>query len=99
MSGANPTSLVVSWKPPLVINCNGPITGYVIQYARVGLDDSMIMNVPDDTSLTISGLLASVDYSVTVAAVNAKGIGPFSKPVVATSGEDGKLNYVTILEC
>ena len=76
------------------ITCNEPITGYVIQYARVGSDDNMIVNVDNGTALTISGLFACVAYSVTVAAVNAEGTGPFSKPVIATSGEDSELNCV-----
>ena len=83
------------------INSNWPITGYVIQYARVESLDNMIVNVPDNT-LSISGLFASAEYSVTVAAVNAKGTGPFSKPVIAISGEDGELNllhkYPSILQ-
>ena len=84
----------MSWQPPLEANCNGQITGYVIQYARVGSDDNMIVNVPNQTKLEIPGLFAHVEYSVTVAAVNAKGTGPFSKPATATSGEDGGLNYI-----
>ena len=70
------------------------ITGYVIQYVRVGIfqsDDKMIMNIPNNTTLTISGLIACAEYSVTVAAVNTNGTGPFSKPVKATSGEDSEL--------
>ena len=74
-------------------NCNGIITGYVIQYARVGSDDKMIMNVSSGTTpTTIGGLFAFAEYSVKVAAVNAKGTGPFSNPVQATSGEDSELN-------
>ena len=74
-------------------HCNGKITGYVIQYARVGLDDKMIMNVSNEaTQATISGLHARAKYSVKVAAVNADGTGPFSKPVEETSGEDSELN-------
>ena len=69
-------------------DCNGSITGYVVQYARVESDDNMIVNVFDNT-LTLSGLFACAKYSVTVAAVNANGTGPFSKPVIAISGEDG----------
>ena len=61
----------------------------MIQYARVGSDDDMIVNVSGVTTLTISGLFACVEYSVTMAAVNANGTGPFSKSVIATSGEDG----------
>ena len=90
VTSANPATLKVSWQPPSEINCNRAITGYVIQYARVGSDDNMIVNVPDDTILAISGLFAYAEYSVTVAAVNANGTGPFSKPIVETSGEDGE---------
>ena len=84
----------MSWQPLSEVNCNGIITGYVIQYARVGSDDNMIVNIPNETTLTIPGLYAHVEYSVTVAAVNAKGTGPFSKPVVAISGEDGGLSHI-----
>ena len=84
--------LVVSWTPPLEENCNGSITGYVIQYARVGKDiDDMIVNVPNDTTFMITGLYANAEYKVTVAAVNANGTGPFSKPITEISGEDGEL--------
>ena len=83
----------MSWQPLPEIHSNEPITGYVIQYGRVGLDDKMIENVPSGTtSTTMSGLHACAEYSVTVAAVNANGPGPFSNPVVATSGEDSELN-------
>ena len=80
---------MVSWQPPMEINHNEPITGYVIQYARVGSHDNMIVNVPD-TKLSISGLFAYAEYSITVAAVNANGTGPFSKPRLETSGEDSE---------
>ena len=85
---------MVSWQPPLEIHCNGPITSYVIQYDRVGLEDNMILNVPNETILTISGLFAYAKYSVKIAAVNAYGTGPFSKPIVETSGENGEFNLI-----
>ena len=84
----------MSWQSPFQTDCNGQITRYVIQYARVGSDDDMIVNVSDVTTLTISGLFACVIYAVRVAAVNANGTGPFSKSVVATSGEDSELNLI-----
>ena len=84
----------MSWQPPSEINSNGMITSYVIQCARVGLDDNMIVNVDNGTTITVSGLHACAEYSVIVAAVNANGTGPFSKPIVATSGENSELNYV-----
>ena len=72
------------------MNCSEPITGYAIQYSRVGSDDMMIMNVPKGAILTILGLVACAEYSVRMAAVNANGIGPFSKPIVDVSGEDSE---------
>ena len=88
----------MSWQPPLEGDRNGTITGYVIQYTRVGIfnsDDTMILNVTNATTFVISGLIACAEYKVSVAAVNKNGAGPFSKPEVATSGEDSELNYDT----
>ena len=96
----NPAKLGVSWEPPLEENCSLPITGYVIQYARMGKDnDGMIVNVPNDTTFTITGLCANAEYKVTVAAVNVNGTGPFSEYVFATSGEDSKLNKAPSFVC
>ena len=91
ITSVNPTSLGVSWQQPPVIDHNGPITGYVIQYTRVGSSDFIgIINVNSGTTHTISRLVAYVDYSVILAAVNVNGTGPFSNPVVGRSGEDGE---------
>ena len=88
----NPASLEVSWQPPLEINHNGPISGYVIQYTRVGSSDTMSVNVTSGVSHTITGLVPYVNYSVVVAAVNVNGTGPFSNPMIKMSGEDSELN-------
>ena len=92
VTSVNPASLEVSWQPPLEIDHNGPITGYVIQYTRVGSSDIMSENVNSGTTHTISGLVAYVDYSVIVAAVNVNGTGSLSNPMMETSGEDSELN-------
>ena len=89
VTSVNPASLEVSWQPPLEINWNGPID-HVIQYTRVGTSDMMSVNVSSRTTHTISRLVAYVNYSVIVAAVNVNGTGPFSNPVVGRSGEDGE---------
>ena len=85
-------SLMVSWQPLPEIELNGPLTGYVIQYTRVGSSDTISVNVNNGTTHTISGLVAYVNYSVVVAAVNVNGTGTFSNPIVEMSGEDGELN-------
>ena len=91
----NPASLMVSWRSPMQRNRNGPITGHVIQYTRVGSSDIMSVNVTSGTTYTISGLVAYDNYSVIVAAMTVNGTGPFSDPpVLGRSGEDGKLSHV-----
>ena len=87
----NPASLMVSWQLPVQRDRNGPISGYVIQYTRVGSNNMMSVNVTNGTTHTISGLVPSVNYSVIVAAMTVNGTGPFSDPpVVGRSGEDGE---------
>ena len=90
VTSVNLSSLRLSWQPLLEIDWNGQITGYVIQYTRVGSSDTMSENVNNGTAHTISGLVAYVNYSVIVAAVNVNGTGLFSNPVVRRSGEDGE---------
>ena len=92
VTSVNPASLMVSWEPPSEINHNGPITGYVIQYTRVRTSDVMSENVNSGTTHIISGLVAYVNFSVTVATENVNGTGPFSNPMVETSGEDSESN-------
>ena len=93
VEGYDPASLMVTFQRPPLIDRNGPITGHVIQYTRVGSSDMMSINVTSGTIHTISGLVAYVNYSVIVATMTVNGTGPFSDPpVVERSGEDGELN-------
>ena len=91
VTSINPASLMVSWQSPLMIDHNGPIT-YMIQYTRVGSSDMMSVNVNSGTTHTISGLVAYVNYLVTVAARTVNGTGPFSSVVVQRSGEDSEFH-------
>ena len=93
VTSVDPASLRVSWELPLERDRNGPITAYVIQYTRVESSDMTIVMVNNRTThTTISELVAYVDYSVIVGAINVNGTGPFSDAVVGRSGEDSKLD-------
>ena len=87
VTSANPSSLRVSWQPPRQINRNGIITGYVIEYTRVGGSSD---NVTSNTETITSRLAPFVGYSVRVAAMTVNGTGPFSNAMVQRSGEDGE---------
>ena len=97
VESVNPASLMVSWRPPVIKDRNGPITGYLIQYTRVGLND-MSMNVTSEIETVLRRLDPYVNYSVIVAAMTVNGTGTFSDPpVVGRSGEDGELTKLITL--
>ena len=96
VTSVNPASLMVSWQPPPMIDHNGLIT-YMIQYTRVGSSDRMSVNVNSGTTHTISGLVAYVNYSVTVVARTVNGTGPFSIAVVGRSGQDSELLHSCVM--
>ncbi|XP_065914678.1 protein sidekick-1-like isoform X2 [Dysidea avara] len=87
VTSVNPSSLMVSWQPPPEVDHNGVITGYVIQFSRIGGSSDMVTVISGITH-TQSGLLPFVDYSVIVAAMTVNGTGPFSNPEVEMSGQD-----------
>ena len=91
--GVPQASLNVSWEPPPPIDHNGAITSYMIQYTRVNVSSDP-MTMEGNSGTIISGLVAFVDYSVKVAAVNSAGTGKFSDPKVVRSGESGELNVL-----
>jgi len=101
VTSVNQASLNVSWQQLPIIHHNGPLTGHVIQYTRVGSSDMMSVTVTSGTTYTISRLVAFVNYSIRVAAMNVNGTGPFSNPVIQVSGQDGKLNiyYISSNKC
>ena len=90
----DPSSLDVSWQPPPEADQNGFITGYVIQYTRVGTSDTMSVTVTSGTTHIISGLVAFVEHSVEVAAMTVNGTGPFSNAIVQVSGQDCELTIL-----
>ena len=93
VTGVDRALLMVSWQPPRAIDHNGEITGYQINYTRVGFSNTMTMNFNSETRQgTLSGLVAFVEYSVRIAAVNSAGTGTFSNATIERSGQDGELD-------
>ena len=90
VTSTDPASLRVHWEPPSDMH-EGSITGYVIQYTRIGSNDKKNIKVDRETTHTISGLVACEGYSVQVATMTDNATGPFSDAVVEVAGEDGEL--------
>ena len=83
----NSTAISLSWGE---VNCterNGAITGYSVQYSIVGGIQSTTVNVTEDvTSIVIDGLTELMTYTVSVAAINSNGIGPYTNGVEVLTG-------------
>ena len=83
--GVNSRTLMVLFSPPPIIYHNGQLTSYQIRYNRVG--SRVIKSVTaTKTTIYLLRLEEFVKYSVTVAAVNGNGTGPYSNPVVQITG-------------
>ena len=73
----NSTAVRLSWEE---LNCTqrrGIITGYSILYVTGGIQSTVNVTA-DATSTELTGLIEFRQYSVSVAAINANGIGPYS---------------------
>ena len=83
-------SITVQWGPIYCIHRNGDaITGYSVQYREVGtaMREITVQIVPG-MQATLTGLVPSTVYALSVAAVNNAGIGVYSDEVVQqTTGE------------
>ena len=66
---------------------NGEITGYTVEATLSGMVVAT-ENVNDGSARegTVSGLTPATEYTVTVAAVNSVGSGPFSGITITTAG-------------
>lgn len=78
---AGEESLRVTWRSPSSTN-GSPVRDYVIRYRVVGAPTWSLLADAVSTvrAATVTGLTPSATYEVAVAAVNARGQGPFSTP-------------------
>ena len=77
MASSTRDTIIIQWEEVDCIDRNGVIIGYRIRAITSGEDDR-IETVGDVREATISGLTPSTVYTVSVAAVNSQGIGPYS---------------------
>ena len=75
------SSITVQWEMVPCIHRNGEIIGYSVRY---GVQGQSIQTIPvsgGDTTMTISSVMSSTNYSIEVAAVTRAGTGPYSDPI------------------
>ena len=79
-------TITVQWGEVPCMDRNGEITGYTVEVTLSGMIVAT-ENVDDGSARrdTVSGLNPSTEYTVTVAAVNSVGAGPFSDGISITT--------------
>ena len=79
-------SITVQWGEVPCLDRNGEITGYTVNATLNGMVVAT-ENVNDGSARegTVTGLTPATAYTVTVAAVNSAGIGPFSDGISITT--------------
>ena len=94
--GTTQSTITVQWEPVGCRHTNGDITGYSVRYGEKGSGREERKMV-SGTSFTFSGFTSSTEYSVSVAAVNGVGVGPYTD--IITAETDGELKYFSSCVC
>ncbi|XP_001623142.2 uncharacterized protein LOC5501884 isoform X2 [Nematostella vectensis] len=94
----SPTDMSISWEALPHKQAHGKLLGYKVQYqihnrsASLGTSNGSAQGMLDITkgvrNITIANLRKFTRYTITVAAYNEKGLGPWSRQVLAFTSED-----------
>ena len=95
ISEVTSSSITVQWGAVPCIHRNGLIIGYIIRVMTSGENDRIEI-VGDVREATITGLIPSTEYTVSVAAMNSQDTGPYSAGIVTSTS--GKLVSLTVEE-
>ncbi|XP_077498928.1 tyrosine-protein phosphatase Lar isoform X4 [Amblyomma americanum] len=84
----SPTTVVFTWEPPSPLHRNGHITHYSVQFRRRSSDFSADDRNTSHTRVVFSSLDEKTDYIMRVRACTAKGCGPWSENLTASTPGD-----------
>ncbi|XP_049275011.1 receptor-type tyrosine-protein phosphatase delta isoform X3 [Rhipicephalus sanguineus] len=84
----SPTTVVFTWEPPIPVHRNGHITHYSVQFRRRSSDFSADDRNTSHTRVVFSSLDEKTDYIMRVRACTAKGCGPWSENLTASTPGD-----------
>ena len=91
----NPSSLILSWEPPVQELRNGIIQQYTVIIIEEETGRVISLSTRD-TGLNVTSLHPYYTYNCTIAAATSAGTGPFSSPVIIRLPETG-MCWITIL--
>ena len=85
----SPTSAAFTWKPPLLEEQNGVITGYIIEMTVLETNETFQVST-NKTYTLVDFLRPFRTYVFVIAARTAIGVGTFGPQLVLSTPEDGK---------
>lgn len=84
----SPTTVAFTWEAPSPLHRNGYITHYSVQFRRRSSESSADDRNTSQTRMVFSGLDEKSDYTMRVRACTAKGCGPWSQNLTASTPGD-----------
>ena len=93
------TAIRVSWEEVPIIDRNGDITIYEVQYEPLETFGGQISTSTVNTSMlfiNLTDLQEFVDYIISVRAYTSAGSGPYSDGVVERTDTDGKCDALIL---
>jgi hypothetical protein len=85
-------AIVTRWKKP-INNGGAALLGYKLKYVPLGASPVVVDLPLSATSYALSGLVNGTQYAVSVATVNALGVGAYSPPITVTPSENPPDSY------
>ena len=94
------TEIMVTWEEVAMIDQNGIITDYEVEFEPLQFTDGLMLASVNTTNLSvnITGLEEYVEYNISVRAYTSVGPGPYSDPVTERTSEDG-MYFTQFLLC
>ena len=85
----NPTTVLLTWSPPLTADQNGLITAYTVVITNSDNSEQDVY-VTNNTTLIVASLNPYTTYQYTVAANTTVGSGPYSVQLAFQTVEDSE---------
>ena len=91
----NATTVSFSWLTLKRNDTNGNLVAFSVKLVRLDTSTEIQRNISSSLqSFIASGLKSYANYSITIAAVNRAGVGPYSTSVIIETLQSGKFSFL-----
>ena len=93
----NATTVSFSWQTLKRNDTNGDLVAFAVKLVRLDTSVEIQRNISSSLqSFIASGLKPYANYSITIAAVNRAGVGPYSTSVIIETLQSGKFPFLLL---